>query len=221
VAETKGEVAKIQEEKGGSPVAYLDSIGVLRDRTLAVHAVWASEEDTALLAAQGVGVSVTTESEMKLASGVAPIPGFLDAGLSVGLGTDGCASNNNQDMFQEMDFTAKLHKVHRLDPTVLHARSVLALATRDAAAAIGLGDEIGSIEVGKWADIITIDTKQPHWTPMYDPNSHLVYTARGSDVRNVVVDGTIVVENRRIRTMDVERVTEDVEGWSRKIRSSK
>ena len=220
VAETRGEVEKIKEKTGRSPFAYLESIGLLNHKTLAVHAVWASEEDVRLIRDNGVGVSVTTESEMKLASGVAPLPGFLRAGLVVGLGTDGCASNNNQDMFQEMDFVAMLHKVNQLDPTVLDARTVLHLATRGGAAAVGLENEIGSIEVRKRADIITIDTAKPHWTPVYDPNSHLVYVAKGSDVKDVVIDGHVVVENRVVQTMNMGQVIEEVEKWARQIASS-
>ena len=220
VAETKEEVTKIQKKTGRSPFEYLESIGVLNDRTLVVHGVWASENDMVRMAKHGIGVSVTTESEMKLASGVAPLPRFLEAGLDVGLGTDGSASNNNQDMFQEMDLVAKLHKVNNLDPTVLHARSVLGLATRGGAAAIGLGSEIGSIQAGKRADLIIIDVEKPHWTPVYDPCSHLVYVANGADVRDVVIDGKVVVQDRVVLTMNVDDVIGNIEGLAQQIASS-
>ncbi|MBW2194554.1 MAG: amidohydrolase, partial [Deltaproteobacteria bacterium] len=195
VAETQNEVKQIRKEFGISPTQYLESLGILNDRTLAVHAIWVDEEDISLIAKRGVGLSVTTESEMKLASGVAPVPRFLEIGISVGIGTDGCASNNNLDMFQEMDFVAKLHKVDNLDPTVLNASQVLNLATRDGAAAIGLEKEIGSVEAGKRADLIIIDTHKPHLTPLYDPASHLVYAVNGGDVKDVIIDGRVVVEN--------------------------
>jgi 5-methylthioadenosine/S-adenosylhomocysteine deaminase len=169
------------------------------------------------MAKKGVGISVATESQMKLASGVAPIPEFIKKGLSVGIGTDGCASNNNQDMFQEMDTTAKLHKVKRLDPTVMDARQVLSLATRSGAEAIGLGEEVGSLEVGKKADVIIVDTHKPHLTPLYDPVSHLVYAASGSDVRDVIIDGRLAVKERKVLSFDLEPVVESVQDLARQI----
>lgn len=219
VAETQGEVKEIEQRHGVSPVQYLDRIGILNARTLAVHAIWVDEADIECMAGHGVGVSVTTESEMKLASGVAPIPEFLKKGLAVGIGTDGCASNNNLDMLQEMDMTAKLHKLKTLDPAVLDARQVLALATRRGADAIGLGGQIGSIEVGKKADLIIIDTRKPHLTPLYDPVSHLVYAAGGSDVRDVIIDGRLVVHDRALLTINIEPVFEFVSDLARRIAS--
>ncbi len=219
VAETQNEVKQIKKKFKYSPIKYLESLGILNDRTLAVHAIWVDEEDINLMAKRGVGVSVTTESEMKLASGVAPVPRFLEVGISVGIGTDGCASNNNLDMFQEMDFVAKLHKVDNLDPTVLNASQVLNLATRVGAAAIGLEKEIGSIEAGKRADLIIVDTHKPHLTPLYDPASHLVYAVDGGDVRDVIIDGRVVVDNGVVLTMNVDEVIEEVEKLGRKIAS--
>ena len=219
VAETQKEVKDIEQRHGASPVQYLDRIGILNARTLLVHAIWVNEADMACMARGRVGVSIATESEMKLASGVAPIPEFLKKGLAVGLGTDGSASNNNLDMFQDMGTAAKLHKVKRLDPTVLDARQVLALGTRSGAEAIGLGKEIGSLEVGKKADLIIIDTHKPHLTPLYDPVSHLVYAASGSDVRDVIIDGRLVVRNRVLLTIKIEPVMEAVERLSRQIAS--
>jgi 5-methylthioadenosine/S-adenosylhomocysteine deaminase len=156
---------------------------------------------------------------MKLASGVAPIPEFLKSGIAVGIGTDGAASNNNLDMFQEMDTAAKLHKVKRLDPTVLDARQVLALATRSGADAIGLGEEIGSLEKGKQADLIIIDTHKPHLTPLYDPVSHIVYAANGSDVRDVIIGGRPVVQDRALLTFNLEPVFDSVTELARQIAS--
>ncbi len=219
VAETKKEAEQIHEENGMSPVQYLDRIGVLNSRTLVVHAIWVDEKDMACMAKRHVGVSVTTESHMKLASGIAPVPEFVKHGLAVGMGTDGCASNNNLDMFQEMDFMAKLHKAKLLDPTVMDARQVLTMATKGGAEAIGLGDGIGSIEVGKRADLIIVDTHKPHLTPLYDPASHLVYAASGSDVRDVVIDGRVVVKDRRLLTIDVEDVMQEVASLARQIAS--
>jgi 5-methylthioadenosine/S-adenosylhomocysteine deaminase len=217
VAETKGELREIEQRHGATPVQYLDRIGILTGRTLLIHAIWVNEADISCMAENGVGISVATESQMKLGSGVAPIPEFIRKGLPVGLGTDGCASNNNLDMLQEMDTTAKLHKVKRLDPTVMNAREVLTLATRSGAEAIGLGEEIGSLEVGKRADLIIIDTHKPHLTPLYDPVSHLVYAASGSDVRHVIVDGQLAVNDRTILSFDLEPVVKSVQGLARQI----
>ncbi|MFC1895887.1 amidohydrolase family protein [Thermodesulfobacteriota bacterium] len=206
VAETSAEVEDVSRRYGARPVEHLDRVGVLDRNTLCVHAIWVDERDIGILARTGAKVAVTTESEMKLASGIAPITGFLEAGVTVGLGTDGSASNNNADMFGEMDMTAKLHKVHSLDPTVMDARTVLRLATVEAAKAIGLGDAVGSIEKGKRADLIVIDTHAPHLTPVYNPVSHLVYAAGGSDVRDVIVDGRVVVEGGTLLTMELEKI---------------
>jgi 5-methylthioadenosine/S-adenosylhomocysteine deaminase len=143
---------------------------------------------------------------MKLASGVSPVPELLAQGVTVGLGTDGCASNNNLDLFSEMDTAAKLHKVHSSDPTVLDAVTVLRMATIEGARALGMAAEIGSLEVGKKADLITVDTQRPHMTPMYNPYSHLVYVARGADVVHSVIDGRPVMVDRQLQTLDVETV---------------
>jgi 5-methylthioadenosine/S-adenosylhomocysteine deaminase len=219
VAETQKEVKETEQRQGTSPVQYLDRIGVLKARTLLVHAIWVNEADIACMARHRVGVSVATESEMKLASGVAPVPEFLENGLAVGIGTDGSASNNNLDMFQEMDTTTKLHKVKRLDPTVMDARQVLALATRSGAEAIGLGKQIGSLEKGKKADLIIIDTHKPHLTPLYDPVSHLIYAASGSDVRDVIIDGQLVVQDRTLLTFNLEPIFDSVADLARQIAS--
>jgi 5-methylthioadenosine/S-adenosylhomocysteine deaminase len=147
---------------------------------------------------------------MKLASGVAPIPRLLDEGICVGLGTDGCASNNNLDLFLEMDTVAKLHKAKTLDPTVMDAQTVLKMATLKGAWVLGLESIIGSLEPGKKADLIIVDTARPHLTPMYNPVSHMVYAARGSDVTTVIIDGTIVLKDGQLKTMDLDSVIDDV-----------
>jgi len=208
VAETKDERNRILSEKNSSPVKYLDNIGILDGSTLLVHSIWVDDEDIDIIASSGAKVSVCTESEMKLASGIAPVIKFLEAGIKVGLGTDGSASNNDLDLFQEMDSTAKLHKVNILDPTVMDAKTVFKLATIDGAGALGLDNEIGSIETGKQADIIIIDVNRPHLVPMYNPVSHIVYSARGSDVQDVIIAGKVIVRNRGILTFDVEEILE-------------
>jgi len=207
-AETKDERNRILSEKNSSPIKYLDSIGMLDNDTLLVHSIWVDADDIDRIANSGAKVSVCTESEMKLASGIAPVIKFLEAGIKVGLGTDGSASNNDLDLFQEMDSTAKLHKVNILDPTVMDAKTVFKLATIDGAGALGLDHEIGSIETGKQADIIIIDVNRPHLVPMYNPVSHIVYSARGSDVQDVIIAGNVVVRDKKILTFDVEEILE-------------
>jgi 5-methylthioadenosine/S-adenosylhomocysteine deaminase len=162
--------------------------------------------DMDLLRTHDVKVAHNAESNMKLASGIAPIPKLLEKGICVGLGTDGCASNNNLDLFTEMDMAAKLHKVDRRDPTVMDAASVLEMTTRKAARVLGLERQLGSLEAGKLADIIVVDTRQPHLVPMYSPVSHLVYAVRGSDVRHAVIHGRVVMQDRQLTTIDVAKV---------------
>lgn len=147
---------------------------------------------------------------MKLASGVAPAPDFLAAGIPVGLGTDGCASNNDLDLWAEMDTAAKLHKVHRSDPTVLGAETILRMATIAGARALGMDDRIGSLEPGKRADLIVLNMNQPHLIPLYHPASHLVYAAGADDVRHVMIDGRWVVRDRRLQTLDLPTIIDKV-----------
>lgn len=206
VAETEQERKNSLKEHGVSPVRYLDDLGILDDRTLVVHAVWTDADDIRILKKRGAAISHNVESNMKLAAGIAPIPAFIAAGLTVGLGTDGCASNNDLDLFAEMDSVAKIHKAVTLDPTVLDAATVLKMATLGGARAIGLGDITGSLEPGKQADLIVIRTDQPHLVPLYTPASHLVYAARGADVATVVVAGRILVKNRMPLTLDQEKI---------------
>jgi 5-methylthioadenosine/S-adenosylhomocysteine deaminase len=142
------------------------------------------------------------------------------AGITVALGTDGCASNNNLDLFQEMDTAAKLHKVSRLDPTVMSAATVLRMATRDGARALGMAGEIGALQPGMKADVICVDFNQPHLTPLYHENSHLVYCGSGSDVDTVVINGQVVMKDRKLLTIDEGEIMERVNGIARRIRAS-
>lgn len=218
VAETQGEADTIRKRYGKSPVAHLADIGVLGPRLLACHCVAVTGDDIELLKSHDVKVSHNPESNMKLASGIAPVPAMLGAGLCVGLGTDGPTSNNNLDMFMEMDAAAKIHKVHAMDPTVTDARTVLRMATIDAARALGLDRDIGSLEPGKKADMIVIDTRKPHLTPMYNVFSHLVYAACGHDVHTVVVDGVPVVEAGRVVTFDTGEVMDEMRRIAGQVR---
>jgi len=209
-AETQTEWDQIQSKHQVTPIQYLDHVGILDQDTLLVHTIWVDDGDIDIIAKHGAKVSHNPSSNMKLASGIAPVVDLLKSGITVGLGTDGCASNNNLDLFQEMDLMAKLHKVKTLDPTVMDARMILKMATINGAKAIGLDDKIGSLEVGKSADLITIDTEKPHLVPMYNPVSHIAYTVQGPDVRDVIVEGKALMRNRTLMTIDLEDILERV-----------
>jgi 5-methylthioadenosine/S-adenosylhomocysteine deaminase len=182
----------------------LHRLGLLTPRLLADHAVVLSETDLELLAASGAGAAHCPESNMKLASGIAPVVELLRHGVPVGLGTDGCASNNNLDLVQEMDSAAKLQKVRYLDPTALPATVTLDLATRGSARVLGLEGRVGALAPGLQADLVVFDLDQPHLTPLYEPHSHLVYAAVGSDIQTVVVHGRVLVQDRKILSFDLE-----------------
>ena len=209
-AETQAERDQFLEKHAVTPIRYLDDLGLLDAETLLVHAVWTDAADAALIARRKAAISHNPESNMKLASGIAPVEKYLAGGITVGLGTDGCASNNNLDLFQEMDTAAKLHKASTLDPTVMDARTVIRMATSMGARAIGLGDVTGSLEIGKQADIIIIDTDRPHMTPLYQPASQIVYAAKASDVRTVIVGGEVIMTGGTIVTLDVERILAEI-----------
>ncbi len=218
LSETRSEVERLRKAHGRTPVAWLAELGVLGPNLLACHCVVLNAEDIALLKRYDVKVVHNPESNMKLASGIAPVPDLLRTGVCVSIGTDGCASNNNLDLFLEMDTAAKLHKVSRLDPTVLNAATVLKMGTIAGARALGLEELTGSLEAGKAADLIVVDTASPHLTPMYNPVSHLVYAVRGSDVDTVVINGRVVMENGRLLSLDEHRVMADVARFAARIR---
>ena len=219
LCETKNEVEDIKKRYGHTPVKHLADLDILGPNLLACHCVIVSKEEIQLLKVNDVKISHNPESNMKLASGIAPLPEMHAAGLCVGIGTDGCSSNNNLDLFAEMDMAAKLHKVQALDPTVADAATILKMATSDAAKTIGLFDRVGSLEVGKQADLIVIDTHKPHLTPIYHPISHLVYSVGGADVCHSVINGKLVMENRRLLTLDLDRILDDVKDIALKIRT--
>jgi len=206
VAETLAEISEIKQRYGKTPVDHLESLGLLGPHLIMDHAVHLTTRDMDRMAERGVRVIHNPESNMKLASGIAPVPDLLARGVTVGLGTDGCASNNNLDLFTEMDMAAKVHKARAMDPTVMDAVTVLRMATIEGAKALGLQDLIGSIETGKKADIIIVDTHKPHLTPIYNPFSHLVYAARGNDVSHAVINGQLVMADRKLLTLDLEEV---------------
>ena len=220
VAETRDEVSTSQKERKASPVAYLHSLGVLGPGVLAAHGVWVSDADIAILKQTGVAVSHNPESNMKLASGVAPIPAYLRAGVPVGLGTDGAASNNDLDMFEAMRIASFLDKVHTLDPSVASAQTVLEMATLGGAAALGMSSSIGSLEPGKRADLIVVDLRAARQTPVYDPVSQIVFTTRGDDVRTTIVHGKVLMRDRKVLTLDEAKVLATARDWAKKVREA-
>jgi len=217
VAETRSELEEVRQKYGVSPVDHLLSLGMLGPHLIADHCVHLEEREILLMAEHGVKAVHMPESNMKLASGVSPIAQMMEKGVTVCLGTDGCASNNNLDLFAEMDTAAKLHKVEAMDPTVLDAVTVLKMATVEGAKALGMEAVTGSLEVGKKADVIVVDTDKPHLTPMYNPFSHVVYAARGNDVSHSIIDGRLVMEDRRILTLDLPEVMEKAKEKSRDV----
>ena len=217
VAETKNELEEVKKQYNKRPVEHLQSLGILGPHLIADHCVYLNDDEIDIFAENKVSVIHNPESNMKLASGIAPIPNMIAAGVMVGLGTDGCASNNNLDLFAEMDMAAKLHKISTMDPTAMDALTVLRMATIEGAKAIGMDQITGSIEKGKKADIIICDTKKPHMTPLYNPYSHLVYTARGADVRHSIIDGTLVMRDRVVLTIDLDEILLKAQNKSREI----
>ncbi|MBW1867270.1 MAG: amidohydrolase [Deltaproteobacteria bacterium] len=210
VAETMAEKKQCRDKYGITPIRHLARLGILTPTSLLAHCVWVDTADIETIAGCNAAVAHNPESNMKLASGIAPVVSFLECGIKTGLGTDGCASNNDLDMFREMGSAARLHKVHSLDPVVMNAQTVLEMATIGGARAIGLDHQIGSLEPGKQADLIVIDLSSPHLTPMYNPVSHLVYAVKGSDVRDVFVAGEPLVRNHNMIKLDAEKIMRKV-----------
>jgi 5-methylthioadenosine/S-adenosylhomocysteine deaminase len=208
--ENKDEADTILNRYGRKPVRHLLELGVLDEQTVAVHCNWLTPEDIDVFADLGVKVSHNPESSMKLAAGIAPVPEMLKKGITVGIGTDGCASNNDMDMFREMDTAAKVHKVTSLNPTLMNAETVCKIATIGGAKVLGLDKLIGSIEKGKKADVILVDINQPHLTPLYNCYSQLVYAARGADVKTSIINGRIVMKDRRLLTIDIDTAMKNV-----------
>jgi 5-methylthioadenosine/S-adenosylhomocysteine deaminase len=210
IAETNDEREKIRKAfniqiKNGV-VEYLDSLGVLNERVIAAHCVALTDKDVKIIKKRDVKVSHNPVSNLKLASGISPIPKMLEEDITVSLGTDSPCSNNTADMFETMKTTAILHKGINKNPTLLPAEKVLEMATIEGAKALSWNNEIGSIAVGKKADLIIVNLKKPHLSPLYNEASHLVYAAKASDVETVIINGKIIMENRTLTTLKIERV---------------
>lgn len=219
LAESQKEMEMIIDPRGTSPVRHLAALDLLGENTVCVHSIWLDDEDLDLLSDSGTSVITCPQSNMKLASGVARITEMLERNITVGLGTDGCASNNSLDMFKEMNMLAKIQKAVRQDATALPAQTALSCATINNARLLNL-PKIGRLEVGYRADLIVLDLSSPHLTPLYNPDL-LVYAASGADVRTVMIDGRIVMKDRRIVSFDVEETLARITELAKQVRQSK
>ncbi|MGA7992351.1 MAG: amidohydrolase family protein [Thermoanaerobaculia bacterium] len=221
LSETQDEQKQIREKYGTTPTKWLDSIGFLGPNVLAAHGVWLDADDMRVLAERHVGLAHNPESNMKLASGIAPVVAERKAGIAVGLGTDGVAgSNNDLDMWEAMDFAGKLAKVSTMDPTALPARDLLRMATIEGARAMRLDGRIGSLEPGKRADLVAVDLGLPGTQPVWDLFSTLVYAAKESDVSLTMVEGRVLWDGVRVKTLDEAKVIRDAEEWRKRIAAS-
>lgn len=219
VSETEFEVQQVVEAHGSRPFEYLNEIGFLGGDVMAAHAVWLSDKEIEIIKKNRVNLSHNPASNMKLASGISPVSKLIDAGVNVSLGTDGAASNNNLDMIEEMKIAALLQKVDTGDSTALPAQKVFEMATIGGAKALGLQDEIGTIEAGKKADMILLDMNAAHLTPFRHPMSHLVYAANGGDVDTVICNGEILMQNKELKVLDEAEVIKLAEDGAHELLS--
>jgi 5-methylthioadenosine/S-adenosylhomocysteine deaminase len=220
LSESADEQRQVRERYGKTPTEHLRDLGVLRKGVVGAHGVWLTPGDRAILKQAEVGVSHCPQSNMKISSGAAPVADMLKEGLRLGLGTDGAASNNDLDMFEEMMTAALLSKHVTGDPTTAPAPAVLEMATLGGARALGMEDRLGSLEKGKRADLVVVGLKQPRANPLYDPVSHLVYAAKGADVQQVVIEGRVVLDGGRILTVDEAAVIRDANRLRDEVRRS-
>lgn len=219
ISESASEIAQVKEKTGMTPVHYLNSLGLLNKNLVSVHSVVVDEDEIELFRKNNVKISHNPESNMKLASGIAPVPEYLEAGLCVALGTDGAASNNDLCLLSEMDTAAKLHKVNKLDPTVLSAGEVIRMATIDGAKALGIDSRTGSLEKGKDADIIVFNSAAPAIVPLYNPESHIVYSCSRNEIKDVYILGEKILNNKKITGIDLNSVVESVISIAKKIKN--
>ena len=220
LSETKDEMKTSDEKYHATPTAFLDSLGFWGPRTLAAHGVHVTPDDIRILASRHVGMAHNPESNMKLASGIAPVEAMRAAGINVGLGTDGAASNNDLDMFEAMRQAALLHKLVSGNPRAVPAPVALEMATMGGARALGMDRQIGSLEPGKRADLLIVSMASARQTPMYDAVSHLVYVTRGDDVKTTIVNGTILMRDRRVLTLDRRQVIAEAQWFADTVRAA-
>ncbi len=217
LSETKYEIEQIKEKYGNTPIKHLETLGLLKENVLAAHVVHPTDEEIELMAKGNVKVSHCPESNLKLASGIAPIPKMLEAGICVSIGTDGTASNDDLDIIGEISTAAKLHKGYNLNPTVVNSKEALLMATREGAKAIKQYDKIGSLEIGKKADITLIDITQPHLNPLFDPYTQIVYSSKGLDVDTVIINGDIKVLDKEVLVLNKDYILEKAILWKNRI----
>ncbi|MFB6356153.1 MAG: amidohydrolase family protein, partial [bacterium] len=217
LCETRDEKKNSYEERDMSPTEWLEDRGFLHEKLLAVHGVWLDDHELEILKDHDVSLSHNPESNMKLGAGIAPVLSFLYHDIPTGLGTDSAASNNDLDLFSEMDAAGKLQKVDTHDPQAFPAHDIVAMATRNGAKSIGMDDQIGTIEPGKKADLITVDLSQIHLRPIYDTRSHLVYSVSGQDVRDVWVDGEQLMKDRELTCFDERKLFEEINEANHRI----
>ena len=219
-AETEDEVKAARDQYQLSPTAALESIGVLGPTTIGAHGVWVPDADIAILPRTGTAVAHNPESNMKLASGAAPVTKYLAAGVKIGLGTDGAASNNDLDMFEAMRQASFLAKLTTRDPTAVKAQDALDMATIGGARVLGMQNTVGSLEAGKRADLITVSTRSARQTPLYDAVSHLVYVTRGTDVRDTIVNGKVLMRDRQLPRLNRDAVIADAKRLAERVRAA-
>lgn len=218
IAETTDEIEFIREKFGKTPVEHLRDISLLCERVVSAHSIYLTKEDMNIFRDYKVGVAHCPESNMKLASGCAPIPEYIQLGIKVGLATDGASSNNDLDMIGEMRTCALVHKLVKKDPTVIDAQTVVKMATLGGAEVLGISHMVGSLEPGKAADIITIEIGKTHLSPIFNPYSHIVYSSKSSDVRDVFVKGKPLMLDHNLLTLDKEKILHESEKYQLKIK---
>jgi cytosine/adenosine deaminase-related metal-dependent hydrolase len=206
LSEVEEDVRYTRKEYGTMPAEFIDQVGLLGSNVVFAHGVWLTENEWQILARKGANVAHCPSSNMKLASGTARVPEMMHAGVNVSIGCDGGPSNNCYDMIREMKSTSLLQKVRTMNPLTMSAETVLEMATINGAKSLGLQGQIGSIEAGKKADLVMISMQKPHLTPVFNPVSHIVYAAEGSDVETTIIDGKIVMENRVVKSLNEEEI---------------
>jgi len=218
VSESDIEVKESKKEHKKTPIEYLDKMGILDENTTIIHAIHLNAKDINIISKRNTKVIHAPSSDMKLANGVAPIHNMLIKGITIGLGSGSAASNNNMDIFREMNHASLMHKVMRMDTAIMDSMTTFEMATIHGADVLGLGDKVGSIEVGKKGDIVVMDTSGPHVTPMYNPYSHLVYAAKSTDVSTVIIEGKVVMQDRKMRKINESKILKDANSLAEKIR---
>ena len=217
LSEVQEDVRYTKKEFGKMPAEFMDEVGLVGPKVVFAHGVWLTENEWPILARKGATVAHCPSSNMKLSSGIAKVPEMMQAGVNVGIGCDGGPSNNSYDMIREMKTASLLQKVRTMDPLSLSAETVLEMATVNGAKALGIQDQIGSLETGKKADLVIVNMQKPHLTPTFNPVSHLVYAAEGSDVETAIIDGNIVMENRVIKSLNEEKILHDANEHATKL----